>query len=51
MMMAGASVVQVGAAVFADPLSPIKIIEGLENYCIQNNINNISAIAGAVKLW
>lgn len=50
-MMAGASAVQVGAAIFNDPYSPIKIINGLEQYCIDNNIDNISQIVGTVKPW
>ena len=51
MMMAGASTVQVGAAIFADPYTPVKIIDGLEQYCIDNNISNISEIVGTVKPW
>lgn len=50
-MMAGASAVQVGAAIFNDPYTPIKIIDGLEKYCIENNIDNISQIVGTVKPW
>ena len=50
-MMAGASAVQVGAAIFNDPYTPIKIIDGLEKYCIDNNIDNISQIVGTVKPW
>ncbi len=50
-MMAGASAVQVGAAIFNDPYAPIKIINGLEQYCIDNNIDNISQIVGTVKPW
>ena len=50
-MMAGASAVQVGAAIFNDPYAPIKIIDGLEKYCIDNNIDNISQIVGTVKPW
>lgn len=50
-MMAGASAVQVGAAIFNDPFTPIKIIDGLEQYCIDNNIDNISQIVGTVKPW
>ncbi|MBQ6633169.1 MAG: dihydroorotate dehydrogenase [Ruminococcus sp.] len=50
-MMAGASAVQVGAAIFADPYAPVKIIEGLEKYCIDNNLENISEIVGTVKPW
>ncbi len=50
-MMAGASAVQVGAAIFADPYAPVKIIEGLEKYCIDNGLENISEIVGTVKPW
>ncbi len=50
-MMAGASAVQVGAAIFNDPYTPIKIIDGLEQYCVDNNIDNISQIVGTVKPW
>ncbi len=50
-MMAGASAVQIGAAIFNDPYAPIKIIDGLEQYCIDNNIDNISQIVGTVKPW
>jgi dihydroorotate dehydrogenase (NAD+) catalytic subunit len=51
MMMAGASAVQVGAAIFADPYAPVKIIEGLEKFCEDNSIANISEIVGTVKPW
>lgn len=49
MMMAGASIVQVGAAIFADPMAPVRIIEGLERYCDQTGTANISELIGAVK--
>lgn len=51
MMMAGASLIQVGAAIFADPCAPVKIAEGLEKYCEDNGIANISEIVGTVKPW
>lgn len=51
MMMAGASAVQIGAAIFADPYAPIKIIEGMERYCVENGIANISEIVGTVMPW
>ena len=50
-MMAGASLVQVGAAIFHDPYAPVKIIEGKEKYCEDNDIANISEIVGTVKPW
>lgn len=51
MMMAGASTVQVGAALFNDPLAAVKIIDGLEKYVEDNNLNSINDIVGAVKPW
>lgn len=51
MMMAGASVIQVGAAIFNDPFAPIKIIDGLEKYAEDNHLESISDIVGAVKPW
>ena len=50
-MMAGASLVQVGAAIFADPYAPVKIIDGLQRFCEDRGINNISEIVGTVKPW
>ena len=51
MMMAGASTVQVGAALFNDPLAAVKIIDGLQKYVEDNHLNSISDIVGAVKPW
>lgn len=51
MMMAGASTFQVGAALFADPMAPVKIIEGLEKYVRDNGLNNLQEIVGTVKPW
>jgi dihydroorotate dehydrogenase (NAD+) catalytic subunit len=49
MMMAGASTIQVGAAIFADAYAPKKIIDGLEEFCTKEGISNISEIVGSVK--
>lgn len=51
MMMAGAGAVQVGAAIFADPYAPVKIAEGMQKFCEDNGINNISEIVGTVNPW
>ena len=51
MMMAGASAIQVGAAIFSNPYAPVEIVEGLEKYCDDNGIKNISEIVGTVKPW
>ncbi len=51
MMMAGASAVQIGGAVFTDPFAPIKVIEGINGYLDKNNISSVKEIIGAVKPW
>lgn len=50
MMMAGASLVQVGAAIFTDPMTPMNIIGGLEEYCRRENIR-LRDIVGIVQPW
>ncbi len=51
MMMAGAKAVQMGTAIFTDPYSPLKVIDGIEKYMEENNIENLSEICGSVKPW
>ena len=51
MMMAGASLVQIGTVLFQDLYAPKKICEGLEEFCARENLSNISEIVGAVNLW
>ncbi|MBR1662842.1 MAG: dihydroorotate dehydrogenase [Ruminococcus sp.] len=51
MMMAGASAVQVGAAIFSDPFAPIKIIDGMNDWCDKNGISKIADITGTVSPW
>ena len=51
MMLAGASAVQVGTAMFSDAYAPIKIIDGLEKYAESAGFENISEITGKVNLW
>lgn len=45
-LMAGASAVQVGTATFADPLAPIRVIEGLADYVRTNGLSSIRDIIG-----
>ena len=51
MMMAGATAIQVGTALFADPLTPIKIIEGLSRWLDEQGIKDINEIVGSVRPW
>ena len=46
-LMAGASSVQVGTATFADPLAPLKVIEGLADYVRASGLNSIREVIGA----
>ncbi len=45
-LMAGASAVQVGTATFADPLAPLKVIEGLAAYVRSQGLSSIRDIIG-----
>ena len=51
MMMAGASAVQMGTAIFNDPYAPIKVCEGMEKFLAEQKIEKISDIVGTVKPW
>lgn len=46
-LMAGASAVQVGTATFADPLAPIRVVEGLARYVRESGLASIRDIIGA----
>lgn len=47
-LLAGASAVQVGTAMFVDPKAPLRIIDGLENYLVKYNEKDINEIIGKV---
>ncbi len=46
-LMAGASSVQVGTATFADPLAPLKVIEGLVAYVKEHGLASVRDVIGA----
>ena len=48
-IMAGATMVSVGTANFNDPLTTIKVIDGIESFMEQKNISDIHEIIGCVK--
>ena len=48
-IMAGATMVSVGTANFNDPLTTIKVIDGIESFMEQKNITDIHEIIGCVK--
>ena len=51
MMLAGASAIQVGTALFSDPYAPLKIKEGLNRYLDDQGIVSVTELAGMVKPW
>ncbi len=51
MMLAGASAVQMGTALFTDPYSPLKVIDGLSEYMDKNGIRSLSEIVGQCMEW
>ncbi len=51
MMLAGASAVQMGTALFTDPYSPLKVIDGLADYMDKNGIRSLSEIVGQCMEW
>jgi dihydroorotate dehydrogenase (NAD+) catalytic subunit len=46
-IMAGATAVQVGTANFANPCTPLDILEGLERFMKKEGIRNLSELIGA----
>lgn len=47
-ILAGATAVEMGTALFADPRSPLRVIAGLEKWVRQQGATNISELVGAV---
>lgn len=47
-LIAGARMIAVGSYLFRDPLAPIRIIQGLREYCLTNNIDDINKLIGSV---
>lgn len=46
-ILAGATAVAVGTANFVNPRATIEVLEGIENYLIENGINDINNLVGA----
>lgn len=51
LMMAGASAVQVGAAIFTDPFAAVRIVEEMNEFLDSKGIADVSDIIGTVKPW
>ena len=51
MMLAGARAVQIGAALFSDPYTPLRVLEGMEAWMAENGVEDINEIVGTVRPW
>jgi len=47
-IIAGAKAIAIGSYLFRDPLAPIRIIQGLQDYCVSNNIDDINKLVGSI---
>lgn len=48
-ILAGATAVSVGTAIFNNPFTTLEVIDGIEKYMIKNKIDDINELIGAVK--
>ena len=51
LMLAGASAVAVGTALFADPFAPLKVRDELEAIAARKGLAKVSELTGGVKPW
>lgn len=51
LMLAGASAVAVGTALFNDPYAPIRVRDELAEYCENAGVARVSELTGGVKPW
>ncbi len=49
-ILAGASAVQVGTAIFKDPFIPVRIIEGINDYLNHHNFNAVADLIGNLEI-
>jgi len=49
-LMAGATAVAIGTANFIDPTAALKVLDGLDQYCIENGIADIRQLIGSVRI-
>ena len=51
LMLAGASAVAVGTALFADPYAPLKVRDGLRDIAARQGLDKVRSLTGAVRPW
>nr|MCR5310398.1 dihydroorotate dehydrogenase [Lachnospiraceae bacterium] len=48
-LLAGATMVAVGAANFMNPRATLDVLEGIEEYMTKNGVNDVNELIGAVR--
>lgn len=51
LMLAGASAVAVGTALFADPFAPLAVRDGLADIAARQGLGRVSELTGGVRPW
>ena len=51
LMLAGASAVAVGTALFADPYAPLTVRDGLAQLAARQGLARVAELTGGVKPW
>ena len=51
LMLAGASAVAVGTALFADPYAPLKVRDGLAAIAVQQDLSAVNMLTGGIRPW
>jgi dihydroorotate dehydrogenase (NAD+) catalytic subunit len=49
-MLAGSAAIQVGTACFVDPMVPVNIIRGMEDYMDRHGVKEVSELTGAMEI-
>ena len=49
-LLAGATAVAIGTASFIDPTAAVRVIDGLEAYCIANGVSDVRQLIGSVRI-
>jgi dihydroorotate dehydrogenase (NAD+) catalytic subunit len=49
-MLAGSTAIQIGTANFIDPQVSVKVIDGIKDYCLKNNVSAVSDLTGALEV-
>jgi len=49
-LLAGATAVAVGTANFIDPTSAVKVIEGIHDYCVANDVLGVRDLIGGLRI-